>query len=237
MFLRSPASTFGDHAFEGKDHSGVLNFQVKPFSIDYVDNNCKIHGLYIIIISCFLKKLFLKMEIIIPEFYIFMAGIIILILMIFICFYYFWFRRTKIQQTPITNIQQPIDHKEARPAWLRVMIDNKFHFLYEDARGFHLTTDPNLGTKYRYHSRDSVLLKNLGIQIPTLAKKTVAFESLDSILEIRYLDATKVQAILRYQKHTGYIIKYFHIINGNLILDDNSSNQVLFEIPQYISLR
>lgn len=177
------------------------------------------------------------MEIIIPEFYIFMAGIIILILMILICFYYFWIRRTRInaQQVPITTTQQktPLDYKETHPAWLRTTIDNTYWLLYEDERGFHLTTDPNKITKYRYHTRDSSLLKDLNLQIPMLAKQTAAFESLDSILEIRYLEATKVHAILRYQKHTGYVTKYFHVNNGKLILDDNSSNQVIFEIPGY----
>lgn len=183
------------------------------------------------------------MDIVIPEFYIFIAGIIILILMIFICLYYFWIRRTKIsnslnntQRTPITNINEsktPTDYKESHPAWLATMMDGKPWYLFENERGFELTTDTNKITKYRYHQRDSNLLKDLHLQIPMLAKQTAAFESGDSILEIRYLEATKVYAILRYQKHTGYVTKYFHIINGKLVLDDNSNNQVIFDIPGY----
>jgi hypothetical protein len=173
------------------------------------------------------------MDIIIPEFYIFIAGIIILILMIGICLYYFWVRRTSItniQQVPLTNNRASIDDKNSRPAWLHIMIGDKYCFLYEDERGFYITPDPNKITKFRYHNRDSTLLKDLNIQLPMLNKQTVALESMDSILEIRYLESSKVQAILRYQKHTGYITRYFHVINGKLVLDNNSNDQVVFEL-------
>jgi hypothetical protein len=126
-----------------------------------------------------------------------------------------------------------MDLKDTHPAWLKIIIDNVDHFLYEDERGFHLTTDPNMITRYRYHDRDSTLLKNLNIKIPLLAKKTIAFESADSILEIRYLESNQVHAILRYQKHTGYLTRYFHLHNGSVILNEDSNNQLVFEIPKY----
>lgn len=181
------------------------------------------------------------MDILIPEFYIFIAGIIILILMVGICLCYFWIRRTKLVNTlnnnqPITNIQQNEQRpliKDTHPAWLNLTIDGKNYYLMENERGFDLTTDTNKLTKYRYHQRESTLLKELKLQIPMLAKRTAAFESTESIFEIRYLDSTKVHAILRYQKHTGYVTKYFHLINGKLALDDNSNHQVVFDIPGY----
>lgn len=171
------------------------------------------------------------MDIKIPEFYIFIAGIIILILMIGMCFYYFWLRRSIVNtKRVITGNSVLNDNKKINGVWLQTLVDNKYWVLYEDDRGFHITEDYDKMTKFIYHNRDSNVLKDLKIQIPSLTKQTMALESSDSILEIRYIEENKVNAILRYQKHTGYVIRYFHIVNGKLILDGNSNNQVIFEV-------